>query len=97
MKMIKNYHRKHPLWVKLLAVIPAIAALFFVFSCDLGNGNMKTEETIIPNTSEKIKQDVDATNDDVFTVVEEQPVPYGGLNAFYEFISEVLNYPEEAP
>ncbi len=96
MKMIKNYHRKHPLWVKLLAVIPAIAALFFVFSCDLGNGNIKTEETIIHNTSEKIKQDVDATNDDVFTVVEEQPVPYGGLNAFYEFISEVLNYPEEA-
>ncbi len=99
MKMIKNNTRKHPLWVKLIAVTPALAALFFVFSCDFGGNSSNPEEAVIPGTAmEVIPFDGSGTdpNDEVFTVVEDQPVPYGGMDAFYEFISEDLQYPEEA-
>jgi TonB family protein len=33
---------------------------------------------------------------EVFMVVDQQPTPKGGLNAFYHYIQENLKYPEEA-
>ncbi len=96
MKMIKNNHRKHPLWVKLLAITPALAALFFVFSCDFGNNDAKNEAPVTPESSAVQILKGEDPGDDVFTIVEEQPEPYGGLDSFYEFIGEDLQYPEEA-
>jgi TonB family protein len=37
-----------------------------------------------------------ATDDEVFTVVEEMAQPEGGLPVFYEFLAENLRYPETA-
>ena len=34
--------------------------------------------------------------DEIFTIVQEQPLPVGGIRAFYEFVGENLNYPSRA-
>lgn len=34
--------------------------------------------------------------DQVFTVVEEQPEPYGGIGAFYEYVKKTFKYPNQA-
>ena len=34
--------------------------------------------------------------DEIFTIVEEQPSPDGGIKSFYEFVSKNLNYPAQA-
>lgn len=98
-KMIRNNNRKHPLWVKLLVAIPAIAIQFFVFSCDVGNNEMSNNKNlVIPEsaTEDIVFENSNDSDNEVFTIVEDQPVPYGGMKAFYEFISEELKYPEEA-
>ncbi|GIV39718.1 MAG: hypothetical protein KatS3mg033_1518 [Thermonema sp.] len=33
---------------------------------------------------------------EVYTIVDEQPEPVGGLKAFYDYIEKNLRYPEEA-
>jgi len=38
----------------------------------------------------------DIEGEEIFQVVEEQPVPIGGLPEYYKYISENLKYPEEA-
>lgn len=52
-----------------------------------------TEVVYQENTSEILP---DESVDEIFTIVEEQPSPVGGLKAFYEFVSENLNYPQRA-
>lgn len=44
------------------------------------------------DTSEEMRFDPDQ----VFEVVEDQPEPRGGMDAFYEFVGQRLRYPEEA-
>ncbi len=34
--------------------------------------------------------------DKIFQIVEDQPVPNGGLQAFYEYVSDNLHYPQQA-
>ena len=34
--------------------------------------------------------------DEIFTIVEEQPSPEGGIKSFYEFVSKNLYYPAQA-
>ncbi len=34
--------------------------------------------------------------DEIFTIVEEQPTPVGGMRSFYEFVSNKLKYPPQA-
>ena len=34
--------------------------------------------------------------DEIFTIVEEQPSPKGGIKAFYQFVSSNLEYPQKA-
>ena len=34
--------------------------------------------------------------DEIFTVVEEQPMPKGGMEAFYKYVQESLKYPAQA-
>jgi len=94
MKMIKNNNRKRPVWIKILATLPIIIAIFFVFSCE------PTEDDNLKNiTPEKTTFSVDSENDiadEIFTIVEDQPMPVGGMESFYETISKELKYPEEA-
>jgi periplasmic protein TonB len=34
--------------------------------------------------------------DEIFTVVEDQPTPKGGMQAFYEYVSKNMKYPAQA-
>lgn len=48
--------------------------------------------------NQQTNQMIDATvgEDEVFSIVEEQPEPVGGMKQFYQYITESLQYPAEA-
>lgn len=84
------------------------ATVFFVASCEdettkLENDpQLSTEEPsanssaeLADNFSEASKEQA-RVNDQVFEVVEEQPHPAGGMDAFYAFVGNELQYPAQA-
>ena len=54
-----------------------------------------TEETVI---EEVVFEDVpeEEVADEIFTVVEDQPTPPGGMSAFYQYVSKNMKYPAQA-
>ncbi|MEQ9426569.1 MAG: energy transducer TonB [Cyclobacteriaceae bacterium] len=54
-----------------------------------------TEETVIEDIvfEEAPEEEV---ADEIFTIVEDQPEPKGGMGAFYQYVSKNLNYPNQA-
>ncbi|MCZ6899438.1 MAG: energy transducer TonB [Bacteroidetes bacterium] len=54
-----------------------------------------TEETVIEEIvfEEAPEEEV---ADEIFTVVEDQPTPIGGMSAFYKYIGKKLKYPPQA-
>lgn len=54
-----------------------------------------TEETIVEDIvfDEPVEEEV---AEEIFTIVEDQPVPKGGMAAFYEYIGKKLKYPAQA-
>jgi protein TonB len=54
-----------------------------------------TEETVI---EEMIFEDAPEEEDvdEIFTIVEDQPEPPGGMSAFYQYIAKNLKYPSQA-
>ena len=54
-----------------------------------------TEETVIEDVvfEEAPEEEV---ADEIFTVVEQQPTPEGGMAAFYKYVSKNLKYPAQA-
>jgi TonB family protein len=50
-----------------------------------------TEKNKIPGSDE-----IDQNDEEVFNIVDIQPVPKGGLEAFYQYVMDNLKYPEEA-
>lgn len=54
-----------------------------------------TEETAIEEiiVSDEPEEEV---ADEIFTIVEEQPTPNGGMSAFYDFVRKNLKYPSQA-
>lgn len=57
-----------------------------------------TEETRIEEVIIKqVKEDMPEEKvDEIFTIVEVQPAPIGGMKAFYEFVGKNLKYPNKA-
>jgi periplasmic protein TonB len=53
-----------------------------------------TEETVIEELVEEEPEEEDI--DQVFLIVEEQPLPNGGMQAFYDFLGKKIRYPEQA-
>jgi TonB family protein len=56
-----------------------------------GNSPMKDRRNI-----EEVQFNENSNDGNIFTVVEEQPVPEGGMRAFYEYVQKELKYPEQA-
>lgn len=54
----------------------------------------RIEEVIYVDQGESIIPDEKV--DEIFTIVEEQPSPVGGLKSFYTYVSNNLNYPSGA-
>ena len=54
-----------------------------------------TEETVVEDIvfDEPVEEEV---ADEIFTIVEDQPQPKGGMAAFYEYIGKKLKYPAQA-
>lgn len=58
-----------------------------------------TEETVIAKLPEhvEVKEDIEEEDaEEVFVIVEEQPHPRGGLQAFYDYINNNIKYPSQA-
>lgn len=53
----------------------------------------RIEEVIISQNKEAMPEE---KVDDIFTIVEVQPAPVGGMKAFYEFVGKNLIYPSQA-
>jgi len=50
-----------------------------------------------PNILGVIVKKIDGNwEQEVFTIVDDQPVPKGGMKAFYEYITQSMKYPEQA-
>ncbi len=71
--------------LKLLLVLPAALALFYVFACSSGESDLTTRETLAPE-----EESVVYLNPDVMAE------PEGGIMAYRIFIAQNLVYPEEA-
>jgi len=55
-----------------------------------------TEEQVIEQRifeDVEFEKEIEEKTDEIFTIVETQPKPEGGLNAFYEYVSKNLQYP----
>ncbi|WP_225587091.1 TonB family protein [Algoriphagus sp. Y33] len=88
---------------RFLLAIPVLAALFFVFSCE-----MTPEEDIEgPTMAGEIKEvkigpsDLEARKlakdgEEIFDVVENQPNPQGGMAGWNNYLSNNLTYPAQA-
>lgn len=57
-----------------------------------------TTEEAVAQTEEMVLDDAPEEEfaDEIFTIVEEQPTPVGGMNAFMTFIHDKLRYPASA-
>ena len=77
--------------VKLFAMFPIMGMVFFMQSFTI-----KTE-TSAPQPPEQEKTVSELQDEDqIFTIVEDQPKFPGGDDAFMKFLMENLTYPEEA-
>lgn len=55
-----------------------------------------TEETVIEEYTSITTEEEEEVTDEIFTVVEQAPVPTGGYSAFYKYVSETLKFPKTA-
>ena len=83
----------------VLVTIPVFAMGLLMFSCQedeemtrLENKIAKYENATVSEDEMKYLSDAD----DVFTIVEEQPIPVGGFLEFYKYINNNIKYPEAA-
>ena len=73
--------------LKMILALPLAFALVLMFSCK-GNADSSKSEPVAEKAAE--------TPQEVFTVVEQQPQPRGGMPGFYQYIAEHMNYPKQA-
>lgn len=91
---------------RFLLFLPLLGVLVFAFACE----NQSTEEDVpvimenpdnetIPDKEELFKKlpiIEETPADDVFDVVEQGPMPVGGLEVWMEYLTKNLNYPKQA-
>src|SRR5690606_29779084 len=88
---------------RFLLAIPVMAALFFVFSCeitpeeDIEGPTMAGESKAVEIGPGDISaRELAKDGELVYDVVEEQPDPVGGLSAWNTYLSVNLKYPAQA-
>ncbi len=92
-KMLKQTAKKTPIF-KLLMSIPLAMILMLImsFKAGLALKNTPITDSMLPETISNTLPD----EEEIFTIVEEQPFPTGGMGAFYKYVAENLHYPDEA-
>jgi TonB family protein len=91
---------------RFLLVVPMLALMVFVFACEqnLEDEPIKPEqivEVINEDGSTDLKGVVNGrvteiSADEIFDVVETQPVPPGGMEGWNSYLASTLNYPSQA-
>ncbi|GMQ27671.1 M56 family metallopeptidase [Algoriphagus confluentis] len=88
---------------RFLALIPAVALLVSVFSCEITPEEEMDGPTMVEKTASMSPANLMARVNDlgkdgkqIFDVVENQPNPEGGLEGWNLYLSKNLRYPEEA-
>ena len=82
----------------------AIADAKAVRETALANAKLALEEAFTPKLqsmlSKKIREEEEMEEEEeveeIFTIVEDQPTPDGGMAAFYQFVQKNLKYPAQA-
>jgi TonB family protein len=65
----------------------------------LGRSEKVIKDIQIPETSELeriVTSELDMTGEEIFEVVDEQPVPIGGIQEYYKYVAKNLRYPQAA-
>lgn len=97
-RMLKSTRSKS-IWINLALLIPAMSILVAILAYNV------TELDELPPlqsaaefglTNENGVLDNEADQNEVFTMVENQPSPKSSMTSFYETIQKSLKYPEEA-
>ena len=102
-KMLES-SRKKSVWLNLALLIPLLGGLVLLLSCERSDQDIpttSTQETIIATVPFHELPDDRSGNpasrsDEVFTIVEDQPAPTGGMVAFYDYVKQNLKYPAQA-
>lgn len=77
--------------LRFLSLIPAVGLLLFVFSCE--------KEDLLPQPSVEDLRNATLVldpSDEVFDIVEQQPIPSGGMSGWNQYLSKNLKYPFQA-
>jgi len=95
----KNGNQPAQKWLKLLLVLPFLAAAILIQSCNFATD--KTEEVTVKDIevakeSIPVPEEPKAPEDEVFTVVEEMPEYPGGIQEMMNFLANNIRYPEQA-
>lgn len=97
-RMLKS-NRTKSVWLNLALLIPSLTLLITVLACDVTNFEEQIPLTAVMGTesiAEEIVFDDETVTDEIFTVVEDQPMPLGGITTFYESVGNNLKYPAQA-
>jgi TonB family protein len=96
---------------RFLLVLPLMALVVFVFSCEREDITPQTSEVAdfpeileVPFSEnpapvppiENLELVIEENADEVFDLVEEQPMPQGGMNGWHEYLAKNIKYPAEA-
>ena len=95
----KNGNQPAQKWLKLLLVLPFLAAAILIQSCNFATDT--TEEVTVKDIevakeSIPVPEEPKAPEDEVFTVVEDMPVYPGGIQEMMNFLANNIRYPEQA-
>ncbi|WP_162416629.1 M56 family metallopeptidase [Cyclobacterium roseum] len=86
------YQPKSPRMARInyALAIPLVGLLFVFFACETQDEKPNLDQSTPEQISERVMQG------EVFDVVEDMPVPEGGMEGWNAFLSENLSYPEAA-
>jgi len=89
-RMLKSTHGKS-IWLNVALLIPVLALLITVLSCNV------TDMEDVKDRIEPFDSPItEIEPNEIFTKVENQPAPEGGMAEFYHYIQNNLKYPIEA-
>jgi len=94
--------RSGSIWINVGLLAPSMALLITVLACDVTEIDEiipAKENEIIPLQEiviENITSEGGTSSGEIFTIVEDQPEPIGGMGAFYEYVHKSLKYPSKA-
>jgi len=90
----KNGNQPAQKWLKLLLVLPFLAAAILIQSCNFASDSVEEVKVVEDNTP-AFKQE-QASGEEIFTVVEVMPEYPGGPAEMMDFLANNIRYPEQA-